>query len=79
MECFFRRQRVSHLQEVAIDYNKHAHGRYRVCKQGDKLDFGSFDPSRWEIPLHEVQELFGPKQDNFDSCQNRPIFEVTYT
>ena len=65
------------LQETAIDYNKHAHARYRVCKQGDKLEFGSFEPSRWEVPLHETSQMFS-KKDSFESCQDRSLFEVSY-
>lgn len=64
------------VQEVAVDYNKHAHGRYRVCREGDKLEFGSFVPVRWEIPLEEMDTLFMPKNDSFALCSGKSLVEV---
>ena len=45
-------------QGAAMDYNKHAHARYLVCKSVDSLAFGTFQPQRWEIPLEEIHSLY---------------------
>ena len=60
-----------------MDYNKHAHGRYQVCQEGDRLDFGTFVPSRWEVPLAEIKDLFSSNKNTLPSCLEKPIVEVS--
>lgn len=65
-------------QEIAIDYNRHSHARYRVCDSADSLQFGSFIPSRWEIPLEEIGQLFGAAAAHNEDfqCQQDSQLEV---
>ena len=67
-------------QRVAMDYNKHAHARYRVCRAADKLTFGTFMPHRWEIPLDEIVTLYDPYSGTNDltTCWQHPTIEVSY-
>lgn len=65
-------------QVTLIDYNKHAHGRYRVCESEDSLEFSSFEPERWEIPLQEIKQVFHQGGRGGPPCGNeRAVFEVT--
>ena len=66
-------------QDIAMDYNKHAHARYLVCKSADSLAFGTFQPKRWEIPIEEIDSLYNPAANgNLPSCSHHPILEVPY-
>lgn len=65
------------LLQVAIDYNKHAHGRYRVCEAADSLEFGTFEPKRFEIPLSEITQVFGPASAGPEQCLADATFDVS--
>lgn len=66
-------------QTTAMDYNKHAHARYMVCRTADKLTFGTFQPQRWEIPLEEITELYSSlNEGDLPACSNKPILEVSW-
>lgn len=61
-----------------MDYNKHAHGRYVVCEDADKLSFGSFLPYRYEVPLEDIHTLFrSPHADaQPEGCPHDASIEV---
>lgn len=67
-------------QAVALDYNKHAHARYRVCTAADKLSFGTFQPKRWEVPLPEIAALYEPlsESQSLPGCSQEKVLEVRH-
>lgn len=70
---------TDYVQDISVDYDKHAHGKYLVYEDGDKLSLGSHESHSSDRSLKDILGLFNSidaESSLGPSAQNATI-EVT--